>query len=180
MSSYSNNFSFPSSSASLTRYSGTENIYKTDLSKFAGESNSDSPRPYVSAIRKRRTLFDDMQSGGDNQEALTNQYLIPQNYSSNKSLAETDSYLARQRPLSIVSEEVSGGYHPLTRSLSAKGDSRLSNEMNKSYMNQNNQENTTNGSSTYKLSRPPLKKSNSTTSAENQKEQASNGKTKKN
>jgi hypothetical protein len=87
----------------------------------------------------------------DNQERLTNHYLIPQE---NDNVSDSKQH---QRPLSIVSEEANGGYHLLTRSLSAKGDSRLSDTSYKSSID-------TAMSAYSKISaRPPLRKSSSIT-----------------
>lgn len=162
MSNYStNNYNFPSTSLSRSTHGITENIYKTDFTKFSSDLGSlDSARPYVSAIRKRRTLFEDLQSGTGNQEALTNQYLIPQNYTTSQNTDSNEQYVVnrQQRPLSIVSEEA--GYHPLTRSLSAKGDSRSFVDIQKI----SNIPDAANNSNSSKINRPPLKKSHSTAS----------------
>lgn len=111
------------SQTSLSRYASSTS-YRTDLSKYSSESLSSEPaRPYVSAIRKRRTLFDDLESNSGQNES---------------------------RPLSIVNEEAN--YHGLTRSLSAKGDSRNSD-------NYRSLITSSNGDGTIKSNRVTMKKS---------------------
>ncbi len=157
-----------SSQSSLNRYEsmGARNTYRTDLSKYSSESlSSDPTRPYVSAIRKRRTLFEDLQSTVENQERLTNQYLIPQ--------ASEDLSDCKQQPLSIVSEELNGCYHGLSRSLSAKGESR-----NSEYGYKSSIDSVSTSAYSRISSRPPLRKAGSTTTppGSNSHEPNSNGK----
>lgn len=92
---------------------------------------------------------------------------MPTSYSTDASFStynpagSTDVESRLQRPLSIVNEEAAAaamGYHPLTRSLSAKGDSRL-------YQSADIERKAPSTDISYKLSRPPLNKSASTTSA---------------
>lgn len=179
-SSYANNFSYsnttptatslhsrPSYASNSNFSTAVENPYKTDLNKF---SDSENPaRPYVSAIRKRRTLFEDLQASGPTTPAINHntQNYMPTSYSTDASFstynptASNDVESRLQRPLSIVNEEAAAaamGYHPLTRSLSAKGDSRV-------YQSADIERKAPSADISYKLSRPPLNKSASTTSA---------------
>lgn len=178
--SYTNNLSYQSPTTpslhSRASYASTsnfttaiENPYKTDLNKF---SDSENPaRPYVSAIRKRRTLFEDLQASGtattttsmnpNSQNYMPTSYSTDASFSTYNPSASTDAESRLQRPLSIVNEEAAAaamGYHPLTRSLSAKGDSRV-------YQSTDIERKAPSTENSYKLSRPPLNKSASTTSS---------------
>ena len=109
-----------SSTASSSRYNNSSSIYDPTPVQVDSSSSTPSPaRPYVSAIRKRRTLFSDgfdPSSGSENESTYTigspattissdicsmprsaTTSTIYSNQSSNNN--------ARSRPLSIVSEE---------------------------------------------------------------------------
>ena len=182
-SSYSNNFNFPTSNvtsrfatSTYTSPLSTDSLYTADLSKYSsgGTADSDSSRPYVSAIRKRRTLFDEPGMEAESTAQYTNSFhsdFASPYLSSFAKTVDSDAYSGRQRPLSIVSEETGGGgYHPLTRSLSAKGDSRLlNNDTTQHTINQLETSSSSSSNNSFKLNKPPIKKSNSTVSATNPK-----------